>query len=226
MEKAIYKITNNINNKIYIGQSVHPDKRWWEHCNRARNGTDNYPIHLAISKYGKENFSFEILEWTSDYDNRERELIKKYDSLSPKGYNVAQGGNSIVLIGENHPRNTVSDSVLLQVIEDLKSNSFTDREIAKRHGLTDKIVADINHGYSHKLDNVSYPIREKRGRQKLTKDQVAEIKVLLKTTSLSYSQIATMFNVTKSNIYHINTGRTFKQSEERYPIREENINEN
>lgn len=220
MEKAIYKITNNINNKIYIGQSIHPDKRWWEHCNRARNGIDNYPIHLAISKYGKENFSFEILEWTSDYDNRERELIKKYDSLSPKGYNVAQGGNSIVLTGENHPRNTVSDLVLLQIIEDLKSNSFTDREIAKRYGLTDKVVADINHGYSHKLDNVSYPIREKRGRQKLTKDQVAEIKVLLKTTPLSYNQIATMFNITKSNIYHINTGRTFKQPEERYPIRE------
>lgn len=37
MEKAIYQITNNVNNKIYIGQSVHPIKRWWEHCQRAKS---------------------------------------------------------------------------------------------------------------------------------------------------------------------------------------------
>lgn len=219
MEKALYKITNLINGKVYIGQSVHPDKRWWEHRNKAKKNFDNYPIHLAISKYGEENFSFEILEWSEDYDNREKELIQEYNSISPNGYNVAMGGSSILLKGENHPRNTVTNEILYQVIKELKDNNITDRQIAKKYNLTDKIIADINHGYSHKLDDISYPIREKRGKQKLTKEQVTEIKILLKTTSLSYTQIANQFGVTKSNIYHINTGKTFQNPEENYPIR-------
>ena len=221
MEKALYKITNLINGKVYIGQSIHPDKRWWEHRNKAKKNFDEYPIHLAISKYGEENFSFEILEWSEDYDNREKELIQEYNSISPNGYNVAIGGSSILLKGENHPRNTVTDEVLYQVIEDLQNSKLTDRAIAKKSNLTDKIIADINHGYSHKLNDISYPIREKRGRQKLTKEQVNEIKILLKTTSLSYAQIAKQFGVTKSNVSHINTGRTFKNPKEEYPIRRE-----
>lgn len=221
MEKALYKITNLINGKVYIGQSIHPDKRWWEHRNKAKKNFDKYPIHLAISKYGEKNFSFEILEWSEDYDNREKELIQEYNSISPNGYNVAIGGSSILLKGENHPRNTVTDENLYRVIEDLRNGKLTDRAIAKKYSLTDKIIADINHGYSHRLNDISYPIREKRGRQKLTKEQVNEIKILLKTTSLSYTQIAKQFGVTKSNIYHINTGRTFKNSEEEYPIRRE-----
>ena len=221
MEKALYKITNLINGKVYIGQSIHPDKRWWEHRNKAKKNFDKYPIHLAISKYGEKNFSFEILEWSEDYDNREKELIQEYNSISPNGYNVAIGGSSILLKGKNHPRNTVTDENLYRVIEDLRNGKLTDRAIAKKYSLTDKIIADINHGYSHRLNDISYPIREKRGRQKLTKEQVNEIKILLKTTSLSYTQIAKQFGVTKSNIYHINTGRTFKNSEEEYPIRRE-----
>ena len=54
---------------------MHPEKRWWEHRQRAKTHYDNYPIHLAIDKYGEENFEFKVLEWSEDYDNRERELI-------------------------------------------------------------------------------------------------------------------------------------------------------
>ena len=40
MEKAIYKITNLINGKVYIGQSIHPERRWIEHKQRARHGKE------------------------------------------------------------------------------------------------------------------------------------------------------------------------------------------
>ena len=72
INKAIYKITNMINNKIYIGQSVDPNHRFISHCSRANNDSDNSPIHTAIKKYGKENFVLDIIEWTEDYNNRER----------------------------------------------------------------------------------------------------------------------------------------------------------
>lgn len=224
MQKAIYKIVNLLNGKIYIGQTIHPDKRWWEHCAHARRKDDNYPIHLAINKYGVENFKMEILEWTEDYDNKEIYYIKFYNSLSPNGYNIAKGGNSISLSGEKHPRNTISDKNVKSIITELQNNLLSDREIAKKYNTTDKIVADINHGYTHKQENIQYPIRIKKGRQRLTEQQMLEIKDLLRNTNFSYQKIADMFNVTRSNIAQINYGRSFKRPGEEYPIRRANEN--
>ena len=179
MIKAIYKITNLVNNKIYIGQTVHPEKRWQEHQQRAKTHSDNYPIHLAINKYGAENFSFEVLEWTENYNEEEKRLIIELDCLSPNGYNLIEGGHSPILIGEDNPRNTISNNDVLNVITELKINKLTDTQLAIKYGVTDKVIADINHGYSHKVEGENYPIRIKKGRQQLSEEQVKEIKELL-----------------------------------------------
>lgn len=218
-KKYLYKITNNINGKIYIGQTVHPEKRWWEHRRRAITHHDNYPIHLAIAKYGEENFSFEVLEESENYDQREQQLIQEYNSLSPNGYNVALGGPAPVFYGENHPRNTVTEEQVTQIIQALQNNEITDRQIAKKYNTTDKIVSDINHGYSHKKQNLNYPLRHKRGSQKITEEQMLEIKELLRNTTLSYQEIANKYGVTKTNIYQINAGRSFRREGDTYPIR-------
>ena len=64
-----------INDKVYIGQSVDPKRRFKAHCSRAKNDSDNSPIHAAIKKYGKENFKLDILEWTEDYNNAECDIM-------------------------------------------------------------------------------------------------------------------------------------------------------
>lgn len=51
---GIYKITNKINNKVYIGQSIHIERRWTEHCFPSSTSQ----IALAIKKHGKEKFFF------------------------------------------------------------------------------------------------------------------------------------------------------------------------
>lgn len=218
MNKAIYKITNCINGKMYIGQTIHPNRRWTEHKQKARNGQDQFPIHLAIAKYGADNFTFEIIEWTEDFNNEERRLIQELNTLSPNGYNISEGGENNVMYGEQNPRNVVKDKDILLIITDLKENKLTDRAIAKKYNLTDKIIADINHGYSHKQDNETYPIRIRHGSQKLTIKQVNEIKFLLETTLISYSELANKYNVSKPTIASINKGQTFKEERE-YPIR-------
>lgn len=94
---GIYKITNKINNKIYIGQSIHIETRIKEHLWKATNSKDvsfNAPIHLAIRKYGKENFEWEVIEECSiqDIDEKEKYYIQQYNSLVPNGYNISTGG--------------------------------------------------------------------------------------------------------------------------------------
>lgn len=220
MKKAIYIITNKINGKQYIGQTIHPDKRWWEHCRRAITKYDSYPIHLAISKYGKENFEFQVLEWTKEYDRREDELIKEFNTIVPNGYNLITGGHSPIMYGEEHPRNKVTNDVLMDVLKELKANLLSDGQIAKKYKLTDKIISDINHGKSHRIDGIDYPIRSFNQRpNRLSEEQADQIKELLKNTKLSYQEIANMFGTRKSIVYQINTGRNFRRSKNTYPIR-------
>lgn len=94
---GIYKITNLVNNKCYIGQSINIFNRWKEHQRIAKLQDDsryNYPIYLAMRKYGLENFDFEIIEECSEEELNERESywIKFYNSFED-GYNVTLGGD-------------------------------------------------------------------------------------------------------------------------------------
>lgn len=81
---GIYKITNRLNGKSYIGQSIHCGKRLDEHCKGELQFIDN-----AIQVDGIENFTFEILKET-DKDNLsywEDYYIIKYNTMFPNGYN-------------------------------------------------------------------------------------------------------------------------------------------
>lgn len=94
----IYKITNIINNKIYIGQTNNPSLRWSQHKSNAKYNRNEQIVTRAISKYGESNFTFEVIASCLSKDNvdkSEEDIICQYDSRNPeKGYNVASGGNT------------------------------------------------------------------------------------------------------------------------------------
>lgn len=93
MKGYIYKITNNINNKIYIGQTVRNIKeRFREHLKNA-NSESKQPLYRAIAKYGKENFTIDIIEECNINKINEREIyyINKMNSYN-NGYNATLGG--------------------------------------------------------------------------------------------------------------------------------------
>lgn len=97
---GIYKIINKINNKIYVGQSIDILDRFYQHKYKATHKEERgypQPIHQAFRKYGIENFDFEVIE-ECDYtklDERERFWIKELDCITPKGYNILEGGQKI-----------------------------------------------------------------------------------------------------------------------------------
>lgn len=90
----IYKITNKVNGKVYIGQTIMPVKnRMYKHFSKARTGEGTTGIDAAIRKYGEENFEIEqILECPNeDLDFQEKFYISKYNSFE-NGYNLTTGG--------------------------------------------------------------------------------------------------------------------------------------
>ena len=93
---VIYKIENKINGKIYIGQTIQKlSRRISSHiCPSYKNIT---PIDMAIRKYGIESFDVSTIDHASSMDElneKERFWIKYYNSLSPNGYNLEEGGRN------------------------------------------------------------------------------------------------------------------------------------
>ena len=95
MRGFIYKITNTINSKSYIGQTIQNVKeRFYQHCaTKCSKAVSNMAIHRAIKKYGKSNFTVEVIEEidSANLNDRERYWIKYYNSYN-NGYNSTKGG--------------------------------------------------------------------------------------------------------------------------------------
>lgn len=93
----IYKICNDINNKVYVGQTTRTiEERFSEHCHSALKGS-NFLIHKAMREYGINNFFVVEIEKCNDelLDDKEKYYINKYDSYY-NGYNSTPGGRGII----------------------------------------------------------------------------------------------------------------------------------
>ena len=107
----VYKITNNINQKKYIGITNNYSRRWGNECSYPSNPKKRQVIQEAIHKYGKENFTFEVLLSGLSIEQaveQEQMLIQELNTLVPNGYNVDKGGTyrpiANVKVGANNGR--------------------------------------------------------------------------------------------------------------------------
>lgn len=95
IKTGIYKITNQLNNMCYIGQSVDIAKRWKDHakCGLGIDAPASNKLYTAMQKDGLENFTFELLEECKliDLNDKEKFYIELYQSKE-YGYN-STGGN-------------------------------------------------------------------------------------------------------------------------------------
>lgn len=108
MTKAgIYKITNKINGKIYIGQSINLEKRLNEHVLQLTKfkHPNNY-LQNSVNKYNLENFIFEIIETLEPFDKNNKKCLEQLNYLESfyidsyetllhqNGYNIRNGGQN------------------------------------------------------------------------------------------------------------------------------------
>lgn len=95
MNGKIYKITNDINNKVYIGKTLLTiEKRFQQHCQEANKETKQHrPLYSAMKKYGIEHFNIVLVEEVeiSKLSEREQYWIEYFNSFH-FGYNATLGG--------------------------------------------------------------------------------------------------------------------------------------
>ena len=135
----IYKITNTINNKCYIGETKQNniEVRWKQHKNTIKNGVGCPALQSAVKKYDIENFKFEILLICFDEDRYKYEIeyIKKYNSKVPNGYNILDGGPGGSFEGKKH-----SEETKKQMSENMKQKYINNPELKKEISETHKIL--------------------------------------------------------------------------------------
>ena len=109
----IYKITNLINNKIYIGKTLQTiEKRFKEHCkDYLKREEEKRPLYSAMKKYGINNFKIEQVEECDEnlIDERERYWIEYYDSFK-NGYNATLGGDGKAYVNRQLVINTYNET--------------------------------------------------------------------------------------------------------------------
>jgi group I intron endonuclease len=93
----IYKITNEVNGKVYIGQTIRSiKKRWWEH--KDDMSKSELPLYRAMRKYGVDNFTIEEIDGAnskSELNYKEVHYMYKFNSLDKNsGYNLRMGGSN------------------------------------------------------------------------------------------------------------------------------------
>lgn len=110
---GIYKIENKINGKIYIGQSNNIQRRFQEH--QTKGDSSRIPVDIAIQKYGKDNFTYTVIEETTiDKLNQAEEFWIDYFNSVEIGYNCSKGGEQ-QSIGENNGKAKLTEQDVIEI---------------------------------------------------------------------------------------------------------------
>lgn len=157
---VIYKITNKVNGKVYIGQTIRgfngryfPNGKgiervykYYKYC-EERKQRINYHLVKSIEKYGFENFNvnkvFDIAFSKEELDIKERIWIKFYNATNNKyGYNIQEGGNDYLLRGEKSFKSIFTEKEVLE-IKRLKSEGYSTKEIKNILNINDRSISSI-----------------------------------------------------------------------------------
>lgn len=180
-DMIIYKITNLINGKVYIGQTTRTlEERMNEHYRKS-----DIVVDKAIQKYGRENFSTEVVDDADSIEElNEKEIywIRKYDSILPLGYNQCNGGNNTV--GFHHreeSKRRMSDSKKILFIGE--SNPF----FGKVHSSeSKKKMSEKRLGMSHLTKEQVKKLRESHFIRKVKNIDTGEVFNSIKEASKTY----------------------------------------
>lgn len=186
----IYKITNLVNGKEYIGQtSLSIQERFKQHIHDANKGYYNHrPLYNAFNKYGIENFIVEELEEcnTEEVNQKEIEYINKFDTYS-NGYNATLGGEGTITIDYDKVLEKYRMGLSAgQIAKDMNHDIKQITRILKSKGVSKEEIVERGHDSQgrplYKIDKKTNEILEKF-------DSVAKAAQYLKDNNISKDTI-------------------------------------
>ena len=149
----IYQITNDINQKIYIGKTEFSiEKRFKEHCSDAfRERNEKRPLYNAMRKYGVEHFHIELIEETDNPEEREIYWIEKKQSFK-NGYNATIGGDG---------RKYIDYDLVVKTYQDLQNIKLVAKQLHHDESTISKILKEKNIDIKSSIEWM----RENRGKK-------------------------------------------------------------
>lgn len=210
---------------VYVGQTVELETRHKKHIKYDPFDINvkeyDYPLSRGIRKYGEEEYELIILESNllkEQLNEREKYWIAFYDTYF-NGYNQTIGG-------ANPTQPIFTEEKIDLVIEMLKDESYSYKDIIEKTGISMTHIYNINTGKRRKREGIEYPIRKSNTKGtkglKLSPAECLELHELLKNTRMSYEELAEKYNCSKDTIGDINRGmkKTYILSDWSYPIRD------
>lgn len=137
----IYKIVNDINDKVYIGKTYSSiEKRWKEHCQDSKKDYHNRPLYNAMNKYGIEHFYIEEIEQCENPEEREIYWIETLGTFK-NGYNATTGGDGrpyldydLVVATYRETNNQNEVARILKISSDSVSKILRERKVDIKTG--------------------------------------------------------------------------------------------
>lgn len=190
---GIYKITNKINGKCYIGQSINIEQRLKNH----KSSKVDKPLYRAFKKYGIENFTFEILEQCKREELNEKEIkyIEIYNSTTDgNGYNLEHGGEfKDITLCEYSKKKQVEN--FKKAIKNMPKEDFEKwhKKIGEKH--KGKTVSEEQRKKISKTLKEYY--KDEKARERLSKNNKGKKRSLSARLKLSMSQQKVMAKYAK-----------------------------
>ena len=206
---GIYKISNTINDKIYIGSAVNLNHRYREHTKRLTSGA-HHNIHLLrhFKKYGFKTLLFDYVELVDNKETlleREQYWIDYYKNINNPLFNInPTAGSNLGKTFSQEFKDKISRS--RKGVSHLSEEEKKKRSERMRGNKYGKLVKRTDE-YRKKQSDKSKG--EKNGRAILTEQDVIKIKTLL-VNGFMQADIARMFNVARDRIWHIKEEKQWK----------------
>lgn len=196
---GVYRITNVINGKIYVGSAIDIPRRKYDHFYQLEHKTHiNKHLQRAFNKHGKDNFVFDVIEkvyFPLEFNKKQKKVL----ILAREQYYL----NMLLFANQNDSRFYKLGYNICRIAGSRLGTPCSQeaKEKNRRAQLGKKISEDTK---------LKISIANSEIGKKLNKEQVLEIYSFIKEGILTYNEIANKYNITGDNVCRIANGHIWK----------------